>query len=249
MALLGACAVIYATTHTENANATGPDEAFYNANIACKAGDHDKAISGYETIINEGFKSGELYYNLATSYLRKGRIGMAILNYEKARLLIPRDIDLLSSFKYALSLMKQGNVNSRDPVFIQKINRIFDYLTFKETLAVFFLCYYGLAFFIIIFEFVKKYRIIYAFIVFLLLCSSILSVIPLSEKVKRYEKEAIVIVPIADSKIEPIADAASNFPLYEGMKVHVLKSNRGWYKIKRLDGKIGWIAADAVGLI
>src|SRR5690606_3967693 len=54
----------------------------------------DKAIEVYKDLINSGFEGTSLYYNLGNSYYRTGKIGLAILYYEKALKLSPGDEDI-----------------------------------------------------------------------------------------------------------------------------------------------------------
>lgn len=243
MALWGICAVSYAATHAEGTDAAGPDMTFYNANIACRAGDYDKAITGYETITNEGFKSGELYYNIGNCYLGKGDIGKAILNYKRAMRFIPRDSALLINYRYALSQMKQRDTVSKEPYLIIKLKEALDAFTIKEAIFIFFGLYYLAAIVIIIGKFAKTRRLLLWFTKVMLVLAVACVLIPLTKKINEQETEAIVVSKTTDAKLEPLNDAASNFPLYEGMKVYVLKSKKDWHKIKRPDGRIGWAVA------
>lgn len=243
MALLGVCAVIYAATHTEGADAAGPDEAFYNANIAYKTGDYDKAITGYETITNEGFKSGELYYNIGNCYLEKGDIGKAILNYKRAMRFILRDSALLINYRYALSQMKQRDTVSKEPYLIIRLKEALDSFTIKEAIFIFLGLYYLAAIMIIIGKFAKTRRLLLWLAKVILVLAVVCALIPLAKKINEQETEAIVVSKTTDAKLEPLNDAVSSFPLYEGMKVYVLKSKKDWHKIKRPNGRIGWVAA------
>jgi hypothetical protein len=47
----------------------------------------------------DGYSAANLY-NLANSYARQGKLGMAVLNYERAGLLSPNDPDIEANLKY-----------------------------------------------------------------------------------------------------------------------------------------------------
>jgi hypothetical protein len=49
-------------------------------------------------------ESGNLYFNLGNAYLKTNDVGHAVLNYERARRLIPRDADLHANLSFARSL-------------------------------------------------------------------------------------------------------------------------------------------------
>ncbi len=76
-------------------------EWFFEANRAYKSDQYREAAEGYLNLVEKGFKSGHLYYNLGNAYFRLGDLGKAILYYEKARLLIPRNDDLRFNLSHA----------------------------------------------------------------------------------------------------------------------------------------------------
>jgi len=78
------------------------EELYFEANRAYKEDRYPEAIDGYLQLIGQGYVNGHLYYNLGNAYFRAGQIGRAILNYKRARLLIPRDADLNFNLHYAL---------------------------------------------------------------------------------------------------------------------------------------------------
>ena len=80
---------------------TSPEEHFFEANRAYKTGRFAEAAGAYLDLIAGGRTNGHIYYNLANAHLRSGDLGRAILYYERARLLLPRDDDLSFNLAYA----------------------------------------------------------------------------------------------------------------------------------------------------
>jgi len=78
----------------ELACAQGPDELFLQANKQYEAGSYSSAINSYEDLLSKGLRSAQLFYNLGNAYFKAGKPGPAILNYERARVLDPRDEDM-----------------------------------------------------------------------------------------------------------------------------------------------------------
>jgi tetratricopeptide (TPR) repeat protein len=74
---------------------------FFEANRAYKNDRFQEAIDGYLKLIENGFENGHIYYNLGNAYYRLGNLGRAILFFERARLLLPRDDDLLFNLAHA----------------------------------------------------------------------------------------------------------------------------------------------------
>ena len=50
-------------------------------------------------------------------------------------------------------------------------------------------------------------------------------------------------------KSEPKDDSTDLFVIHEGLKVQILESSAGWYKIKLVNGSIGWLMQSAVEII
>lgn len=90
------------------AGSTAPaaaQEAFFDeGNRLYQEGDFAGAIALYERILESGVHSGELHYNLGNAWFRQGALGPAILHYERARRLMPRDADLGANLALARSL-------------------------------------------------------------------------------------------------------------------------------------------------
>jgi tetratricopeptide (TPR) repeat protein len=79
----------------------GGREPFDRANAMFEAGDFAGAAAAYEKILVEHGPRAPVYYNLGNSHLRMGDFGPAILAYERAKLLTPRDPDLRANLARA----------------------------------------------------------------------------------------------------------------------------------------------------
>ncbi|MBM4076669.1 MAG: tetratricopeptide repeat protein [Planctomycetes bacterium] len=76
-------------------------EAFDSAK---SSGDYRQAALLFESILDDGYRSGAVYYNLGNTYYRAGQYGLAILNYRKAKPYRPRDPYLLANLQQALTV-------------------------------------------------------------------------------------------------------------------------------------------------
>jgi tetratricopeptide (TPR) repeat protein len=86
-------------------------EQFFEANQAYKNHQFQQAIDGYRHLIENGSENGLVYYNLGNAYFRLGDLGRAILSYERARLLIPRDGDLAFNLSHARNQTQDASNN------------------------------------------------------------------------------------------------------------------------------------------
>ena len=77
------------------------DDIMAKGNKFYRDGSYEKAIDEYGQLVNEGYFGTSLFYNLGNSYYRVGKIGYAILYYEKALKLSPSDEDVQHNLNFA----------------------------------------------------------------------------------------------------------------------------------------------------
>jgi tetratricopeptide (TPR) repeat protein len=94
--------------------AAGQD-AFADANQRFKAGDYAAAATAYEKILADEGPRASVYYNLGNAYQNLKQYGPAILAYERARLLTPRDPDLHANLALARKAAAAFEETGRDP--------------------------------------------------------------------------------------------------------------------------------------
>jgi tetratricopeptide (TPR) repeat protein len=80
---------------------TNPSELFDKANHAFVESKYKEAISDYIRVIQQRGFSPNVLFNLGNAYFRDGQIGLAILSYERAQRLNPRDPDIAANLKRA----------------------------------------------------------------------------------------------------------------------------------------------------
>jgi tetratricopeptide (TPR) repeat protein len=81
---------------------------FFRGNELYGAERYAEAAGEYEKILTAGSESGHLHFNLGNAYFKAGDTGRAILEYERARRLMPRDPDLRANLGYARTLAGEG---------------------------------------------------------------------------------------------------------------------------------------------
>lgn len=88
------------------AAATGAAETFAQACRAYEQGKWDEAADGFRGLLRYGYADPRLEYNLANAEYKRGRLGEAILHYERARRLDPADPDVASNLALARSRIR-----------------------------------------------------------------------------------------------------------------------------------------------
>ena len=210
----------------------------------------NKAISVYEGLRNDGYVGTSLYFNLANSYYRIGKLGQAILNYERALKLSPADEDVKHNIAFA-------NLSTVDR--IQPLPTFFLFEWWESILAGLTVngwTYLAYLFFVLLIVFVVVYffaRSIFqqklilfsglGILVIFLLVVSLLIV-----KINREETlvSGVVIEQSVTVKTSPDEKSTDAFVIHEGIKVNLEDKIDNWVKIKLSDGKVGWIKNNAV---
>jgi tetratricopeptide (TPR) repeat protein len=233
------------------AGISSADEAaqrFEQANQLYLQAKYPDAVAQYEKIVQSGFESGELYFNLGNAYYKSGNIQKAILNYERARQLLPRDEDVQFNLQLA-------NLQVVDK--IEAVPRLFVYRWVDSMLALFSLSTMGwivysffiltlaaFAFFLYARTYTQKRLSMFAGLVF----SAALILTMIGYGVQSYKESntefAIVMSDVANIKAAPDSKGNDLFVLHKGLRVQVLDSVNHWRKIRLADGKVGWIPED-----
>lgn len=101
---------------------------FERANGQFKAGDFAGATASYEKILATEGPRATVFFNLGNSYQQLRRYGPAILAYERARLLTPRDPDLLAN----LALARKAAAAAEEPGIHPQLHVVLHYLSRNE---------------------------------------------------------------------------------------------------------------------
>lgn len=219
---------------------------FTQANSYYEKGEYDKAIAEYDKIIASGKVSANLYYNLAGAYFKSGELGEAILNYKRALSLAPRDADINANYRFARAMI-QGKIPEEKGFWSWRGFKLYSRnFTVNEmtllTVAAYILMLLILALGIVLPQF-KRHSLQIAIILILF---AVYSGMITWHKAKLEDSCAVTVVPKAEALFGPFDTATKFFTLHEGMSVIVVDSKAGWYKVKRVDGKVGWVRKNDV---
>ena len=234
---------------TSEATVLSEKKIFSEANAHYESKEYEKALKLYKDILNSGTKSSALYYNMGNTYTKMGQPGRAILFYERARRSSPNDSDILANIPDAIALMKQQPPIENRTFLFRWLDLKVKYLTINQIMLIICFIYFFLIGYIILTRVFGKFAKYSMLSIIFLSMALILIIFPYTYRIKNLREAAITVVPIGDVKYEPKNDAATSFTLYEGMKVYIMRTQGNWTKIKRTDGKIGWVPNEAIELI
>lgn len=226
---------------------------FQAANNAYRQQNYEQAIELYQNILSQGYHSKEVYFNIGNSYYRLNRIGEAILYYEKAQKLDPRDGDIQYNLELAnLRVIDRIELPPRFILFewwdnlklffsIQQLSRLISIL-FALTV-----------FCLILGLFNKRYRLRRWFLYFsavagLLTIFGVYILIIRTGELKEVHW-AIVLSPTVTVLSAPDENSTDVFLLHEGVRVSLNEDRGDWVKISLPDGKSGWMKKNDIGII
>ncbi|MDR0363832.1 MAG: tetratricopeptide repeat protein [Bacteroidales bacterium] len=219
--------------------------SFYNANMYHDALEYYKYIN--DTL---GLESAALYYNMGNSAFKMNDLPLAILFYEKALKINPKDEDAL--FNLGLS-------NSRIPDKIEVVPEVLPVRWYKAVVSIFTpnqwaycaIMLLATALILIGLYFLARSIVIrqlgfWAGVVLLLLCIFSFIVAGQATYNQVSHETAIVFSPSVTIKSSPEGSSTDLFVLHEGTKVWILESLNDWHKIKIANGSVGWIPVSAI---
>lgn len=228
-------------------------EVFDEANRLYLEQKFDAAAVKYESIIRNGYESGEIYFNLGNAYFKSGKIQYAILNYERAKRFIPGDEDL--QFNIALaSVQLIDKVEPIPELFIyQWIDRLLTIFSLETMVVLMYLLFIGTLGSFTLFLFARsyeqrRYSLLTGMILALLLVIGIANYTVQSYRESTTEF-AVVMTDVANIKSAPDRSGNDLFVIHRGLKVQVLDNVNKWRKIRLADGKVGWIPEEEVEII
>ena len=223
-------------------------QTFEQANQLYLQAKYPDAITQYEKIVQSGFESGALYFNLGNAYYKSGNIQKAILNYERARQFLPRDEDVQFNLQLA-NLQVVDKIDAVPRLFVYRwadtMLALFSLLTMGWIVYSFFiLTLAAFAIFLFARTYTQKRLSMFGGLVF----STALILTMIGYGVQAYKESntefAIVMSDVANIKAAPDSKGNDLFVLHKGLRVQVLDSVNHWRKIRLADGKVGWIPED-----
>ena len=240
---------LVSVAHAEIPEAEIPS-LFRQTNSLYGQGKYAEAVEGYKAIIQSGWESGPLYYNLANTYFKLNNLGRAILNYRRAWNLSPGDPEITKNLEYAREGLRDDIAalplsvwaRSKRAVILQfplgiwiGISAVLYFLTIAWLIAA-----------LLIRPLRKKSPLILKWLGGCLVISILISVLAYSF----YRTPgAIILQPTVSVRYGPAETDAAAFKLHEGTEVKKVREKDGWLQISLPDGKSGWLRADSLGII
>lgn len=213
-----------------------------------------EAINAYQKIMYSGYQSGSLYYNMGNCYYKLGQIGKAILFYEKAKRLMPRDEDLNQNL--ALTNLSVVDKIEEQPQFVLfRIWNGFIHLIPRNILVWFVIGWYLLTdFFLVLWIIGRGFSFRFILIRIAIVLGVILFIFGFALIGQIQQEKNRVDAVIMVNKVEVMSAPGESsgveiFALHEGTKVRIDKFSGQWVKIVLPDLNVGWVRKEVLEII
>ncbi len=218
---------------------TSEEQLFQQGNEAYSRGDHEQAIARYEELVAAAGLSPAVLFNLANSYAQNGKIGRAVLNYERAQRLAPGDSDIIGNLEL---VRKESGLFTGEPLGADKV---FHLLSLNQWAMLGLLALLGFTLFQAAaskFQLGGKTRVGVR-----ISCLLVLLVAGTGTAV-RYQGFKPSVVTAADARllISPFASATSIGAIQEGRLVFPQKNHGSFTYVKDETNRQGWIVSSSL---
>lgn len=226
------------------------EETFDKANSAYADDEFEEAIQLYNSLLDEGLVSADLYFNLGNAYFKQNDLANAIWHYEKALQYDPTDPEIKENLEIAntqtidkVKEVPQSQFNS----MIYTITHTFKLNTWAWV-SIIFSVLFGL---FIIFYFrsptVKGKRKNFSVaMIFLVLAVSSLFFGRFQNELLEDQSYAIIFENQLPAYVEPNPRSDINFELNRGTKVRLGSTFREFTQIELPDGSKAWVKTSAL---
>ena len=229
--------------------ASTPAELFGAGNDAYEKGRFEEAAAAYETIVGYGVLDPRVLYNLGNAYFKLGRLGPAILQYERAVRLAPWDREARENLEFARGRIRDRVAEPEAPYPVKALQQVLDVVPTDALTALFLALYLavgGLAGACLLSREALRQRILIYAALTAVLCAAAAGGALAYRIHEANATEAIVMQDRVDVRSGPAADNTVLFTVHEGTRVEVRNRLEGWCQVSLPNALSGWVPASAV---
>lgn len=217
-----------------------------------------EAANGFRSLIDAGYGSAALHYNLANTLVRLGRLGPAIVNYRRALRLEPGHEQIQRNLEFARSRCQTPIPPPALSQFAATVFSWHHYTAYSSRLTLA-LAAYATFWLLLIGARMLRYRA--AWLAWVKWPVALLSLVLLaSVAVDSYQRTHITEGVLTADNVILRKGYGENYdpqldrPISEGVEVRIRETrrdveNREWYYVELPDGKSGWLRADQCSII
>ncbi len=216
--------------------ASGAAASFDAACRAYEKGEYEKALRMNMQVLQDGFVSAALLYNIGNCYFRLGDIPRAILYYRRAWYLAPSDADIAANLTFALHVLGLEPLRS---------NRLLDLLRRLSVLhwaVVLIAAYWILCVLVTAMLWNSRVRRLGRKIALLMAIIALVALLGIGSWLPLLLcPEAVITAPNTKVLFAPLPGSTLHFYLPQGSLVRVRRARDGWLEVEAGPGQRGWV--------
>ncbi|RMH71767.1 MAG: tetratricopeptide repeat protein [Gemmatimonadetes bacterium] len=217
------------------------------ANQLYEAEQYEAAIEHYQAIIAQGIENPLVYYNLGNAFFKSNQLGNAILSYERARRLAPRDEDILVNLEFTRAQIVDRVELPDEGFLINSYHFLLTRFTVNEVLRVGYVIYLLLILNMALWILVRRFRrwLVYPLVLFFVLTLMVGGFCYL--KIQHDQvPTAVVMVTQTNVMTGPGENLQVAFKVHEGTILSILETRGEWVEVV-LAGKLrGWVKKETL---
>jgi hypothetical protein len=224
----------------------------YNqANGLYSDGQFEAARDRYNQVAEYGVEDARLFYNLGNAHFKAGELGRAILWYERALRLAPRDDDIEANLRFA-NLVKQDREPEEGNVVWGFLIDVFFFPSLNE-LCLSFSFLFLVLFILGVRRMWSRTAISAGGLVLLVVCLGLVTLdgIYLGMRIYHQEtvEEGIIVADQGTARSGPGEEQTTVFVVHEGTKVRIARRQEDWLLVRLTNGQGGWLPMSVVEAI
>jgi tetratricopeptide (TPR) repeat protein len=233
---------------------TVQQEFFSEGNRLYQEGDYRGALDRYNRVVEAGYESGPLYYNIGNAHFKLGELGKAILNYERALRIDPRNEAVAAN----LGLARSMTADEITPLPRFWVFRVVDWWVHLIPLSWLWM--------IVGIGYVSAMSGVVLAILWrrsagsvwgrrlALMGGVVAAAFAVNVAATEFEfgkaETAVILADEVSVQSAPSDDPALQvFTIHEGTRVRIDRRADEWLEIVLADGKVGWVLADVLEII
>jgi tetratricopeptide (TPR) repeat protein len=227
-----------------------PQDAFRQAEALYQQERYSEAVEIYESIRASGVEDGALYYNLGNAYFKAGRLGLAVLSYERARKLLPGDDDVRANLAFAESLVSEGIAPQPLPLAVGWVVELYRRAGLGLLAGVTSLSFLigGAAVALLL---LGRWPALGTAALGVLIGAALVSLLAGGSLIAKVRSEsarveAVVVSENAYVRSGPSESSPRLAEIHEGIKMRVLGEREGFLQISLANGLTGWVPREQV---
>lgn len=229
------------------------NQALQAANELYRQEAYPAARDAYEALVAEGYQSKALFYNLGNTYYRMEELGRAVLNYERALLLAPKDRQIQENLAFLQEQLAGEIIPLKVFPLISWWRKMRQNASANTWAVLGALCFWigvaGLIGWLLLPQRQQKVRAFVLGGAGLLLCVIPLLMAAQSKAASTSSRKAVIIQDTAGLYASPSENAELLFPLFAGATVRTRARLDDWYKVNLTNGFEGWVPAGQLEMV